>query len=129
MLRDDTHFYEGRVDGVFVNTLPAQLTLDQDLLERGAERFGIYCTPCHGDSGAGNGLVVARGYALPPSLHDETRRYRELGFIFDTISNGSAAKLMPSYRSQIPARDRWAITVYVRALQLSQTLASASQTP
>jgi hypothetical protein len=89
------------------------------LLDRGSERFGIYCTPCHDGTGSGKGTVVERGLApAPPSFHDDRLRQAPDGMLFATISNG--VRNMPSYAARIPVKDRWAIVGYVRALQLSQ---------
>jgi mono/diheme cytochrome c family protein len=95
------------------------------VMKRGQERFGIYCTPCHGMAGAGDGIVNARaerlqeGTWIPPSdLSSDVVRGRPAGHLFNTITNG--IRNMPAYGSQIPEDDRWAIVAYVRALQRSQ---------
>lgn len=94
------------------------------LVERGEQRYGIYCAPCHGDSGDGRGVVALRADALgasallPPTLHDERLRHIPDGQLFATITNG--IRNMPAYRQSVPQDDRWAIVSYVRALQLSQ---------
>jgi mono/diheme cytochrome c family protein len=90
----------------------------EPLLARGQERFGIYCTPCHDHTGAGNGTVVQRGFQKPPTLHDPRIRQMPDGQLFATIKNG--VRNMPAYGAQIPSSDRWAIVSYVRALELSQ---------
>jgi mono/diheme cytochrome c family protein len=95
-------------------------------LERGRERFDIFCAPCHSRLGDGNGMVVQRGYRRPPSYHIERLRTAPLGHFYDVISNGFGA--MPDYAAQIPPSDRWAIVAYIRALQLSQN-APASLVP
>jgi cytochrome c len=87
-------------------------------LERGRERFNIYCSPCHGRVGDGQGIMVSRGYVPPPSFHDDRIRVLSDGHIFDVITNG--IRNMPAYRHQIPPEDRWAIVNYLRALQRSQ---------
>lgn len=115
-LQDDPHLYTGRVNGVLVTTFPFPVT--RDVLERGHERYNIFCTPCHDRVGNGNGMVVRRGYRPPPSLHIDRLRQAPVGHYFDVISNGLGA--MPDYAAQIPAHDRWAIIAYIRALQLSQ---------
>ncbi len=92
-----------------------------DLMARGQQRFGIYCTPCHDRSGSGNGVVVQRAggtMVRPPSYHDDRIRDMPVGQIFDTITHG--VRTMPSYSYQVPAEDRWAIIAYIRALQRSQ---------
>jgi mono/diheme cytochrome c family protein len=88
------------------------------LLDRGEQRYDIYCSPCHDRVGNGQGMVVRRGFQMPPSLHIDRLRQAPAGHVFDVVTNGLGA--MPSYASQIPARDRWAIVAYVRALQRSQ---------
>jgi mono/diheme cytochrome c family protein len=88
------------------------------MLARGQERFGIYCTPCHGLDGAGQGMVVKHGLVPPPSYHQDRLRHIPDGQLFATIENG--IRNMPAYGPQIPTFDRWAIVAYVRALQLSQ---------
>lgn len=87
------------------------------VMARGRERFDIYCAPCHGRTGNGDGMVVRRGYRRPPAYSEERIRTAPIGHIFDVISNGFGA--MPDYRTQVPVNDRWAIVAYVKALQLS----------
>ncbi|MCA1555761.1 MAG: cytochrome c [Acidobacteria bacterium] len=99
-----------------VNEFPFAITA-QDL-DRGQERFGIYCSMCHGATGFGDGMIVRRGFRRPPSLHDDRLRGETLGHFFDVITNGWGA--MPDYAQQIPVEDRWKIIAYIRALQLSQ---------
>lgn len=96
-------------------TLP--IPVDGALLARGRERYGVYCTPCHGLAGRGDGMVVRRGYRQARSFHEDRLRAQPVGYFFDVITNGFGA--MPDY-AHIPVRDRWAIVAYVRALQLSQ---------
>jgi mono/diheme cytochrome c family protein len=98
------------------NAFPLSIT--QELLERGEGRYKIFCTPCHGLQGDGNGMIVMRGMKHPPSYHQERLRQVPNGYIFDVITNGFGAML--GYSAQIPPRDRWAIVAYVRALQLSR---------
>lgn len=88
------------------------------LLERGSERFGIFCAPCHGTGGDGNGIIVQRGMPRPTSYHDDRLRAADDQHFFDVITNGYGA--MYSYASRVPAGDRWAIVAYIRALQLSR---------
>jgi mono/diheme cytochrome c family protein len=102
------------------------LPIDQKLLERGEERYKIYCTPCHGLQGDGNGMVAMRGMKHPPSYHDDRLRKEPNGYIYDVITNGFGAML--GYSAQIPPSDRWAIVAYVRALQLSRN-APVSELP
>lgn len=96
----------------------AQLGGMDKAIERGHERYEIYCTPCHDSTGAGQGLVVKRGMTQPPSLHDQRVRHMPDGQLFATISNG--VRTMPAYSYSIPVDDRWAIVSYVRALEVSQ---------
>lgn len=104
-------------DGSFATTLPAEVTLDAALLDRGQDRYDIYCAPCHDRAGSADGMVARRGMK-PITFHNDIVREREVGKLFDTISNGGA--IMPGYATQIPTTDRWAIAAYVRALQISQ---------
>jgi mono/diheme cytochrome c family protein len=106
----------GREGDVFVDTFPLPLT--PELMARGRERYDIFCLPCHGLAGYGDGMIVARGYRKPPSFHTDQLRSRQNGYLFDVISNGFGS--MPAYRAQIRPEDRWAIVAYVRALQVSQ---------
>jgi mono/diheme cytochrome c family protein len=108
------------------NSFPASVPVTQELLERGKERYGAYCTPCHGLQGDGNGMVVMRGMKRPPSYHSERLRESPNGYFYDVITNGFGQ--MYGYASQIPQRDRWAIVAYVRALQLSRN-AHAAELP
>ncbi len=100
--------------------------VDLALLRRGRERFDIFCSPCHGFEGDGNGAVVRRGFPHPPSFYDAALTGAPARLFFDTITNGFG--VMYAYGSRIPPRDRWAITAYIRALQQSRspTLAQAS---
>ena len=88
------------------------------LLERGHERFAIFCQPCHGAGGDGNGIIVQRGMPKPTSYHDERLRAADDQYLFDVITHGHGA--MYSYASRVPPADRWAIVAYIRALQLSR---------
>lgn len=122
-LAEGRAFAEGRVNGDWVTRFP--LAVDAGLLERGRERYGIFCAPCHGLSGYGDGIVNERALALgegawtpPSSLHSDLIRERPLGQLYHTIAAG--VRNMPAYGPQIPPRDRWAIVAYVKALQLSQ---------
>jgi mono/diheme cytochrome c family protein len=100
--------------------------IDSRVMARGQERFNIYCSPCHGRTGFGDGMVVRRGYRRPPSYHDDRLRNAPVGHFFDVISAGFGA--MPDYAAQINVEDRWAIIGYIRALQLSEhaTIADVS---
>ena len=114
-LREDTLLYTGRVDGN--PSLMFPFTVDAAVMERGRDRFNIYCSPCHGQTGMGDGMVVRRGYRHPPVLSEDRLRDAPPGYFFDVISNGFGA--MPDYAAQIKVEDRWAIVAYIRALQLS----------
>jgi mono/diheme cytochrome c family protein len=95
--------------------------------ERGRERYDIYCSPCHGRTGAGDGMVVRRGFRRPPSYHDDRLRSAPVGHFVDVMTNGFGAML--DYRQQIEPRDRWAIAAYIRALQLSEHATLADVPP
>jgi len=107
-------------DSLFVpkesNVFPLPLTVE--LFERGEQRYGIYCTPCHGIQGDGMGMVAVRGMKHPPSYHQDRLRNEPNGYLYDVITNGFGA--MYGYSAQISPRDRWAIVAYLRALQLSR---------
>jgi mono/diheme cytochrome c family protein len=115
-LRDDELLYTGKVNGQDATMFPSRV--DAATMARGRERFNIYCSPCHGRTGQGNGMVVLRGYRRPPSFHQDRLRNAPVGHFFDVITNGFGA--MPDYAAQVRPEDRWAIIAYVRALQLSE---------
>lgn len=115
-LRDDDRLYRGRIGTEFITGIP--VPVNDQLLLRGQQRFNIYCTPCHDTTGTGNGMIVQRGFKRPPSYHIDRLRQAPDGYIYDVVTNGFGA--MAGYADQIPVTDRWAITAYVRALQLSQ---------
>jgi mono/diheme cytochrome c family protein len=115
-LQDDEAFYTGRVDDRWVARAP--ITVDERTLRRGKERFRIFCTPCHDETGAGQGMVVQRGYPPPISLTSERVMGMPDGAIFAAMTSG--VRNMPAYRKQIPAEDRWAIVAWVRVLERSQ---------
>ena len=118
-LQDDEAFFTGKAGGQPVAELP--FAVDEQVLDRGQQRFDIFCTPCHDATGSGRGMVVQRGYRQPPSLHEERLRTAPAGHFFDVMTNGFG--VMPDYRAQINPRDRWAIVAYIRALQLSHRAA------
>jgi mono/diheme cytochrome c family protein len=120
-LQTDAAFFTGKNGAMLVNELPFPVT--QAVLDRGQERFNIYCTPCHDTTGSGNGLVVQRGYPRPQTYHSDRLRNAEMGYFFDVMTNGFGR--MPDYRAQISPRDRWNIVAYIRALQLSQHASKA----
>jgi hypothetical protein len=115
-LHTDTYFYTGLVNGKEGDGLPFPVTLA--VLERGQERYNVYCTPCHSRVGNGAGMIVQRGYRPAGNFHTARLETAPLGHFFNVISNGYGA--MPDYSAQITPIDRWAITAYIRALQLSQ---------
>ncbi|MEW5979150.1 MAG: cytochrome c [Acidobacteriota bacterium] len=123
-LRNDPQLYTGKVNNEFVDSFPFPVT--KEVLERGRERFNIFCTPCHDYTGNGEGMVVRRGFKQPPSFHIDRLRKAAAGYLFDVITNGFGA--MQDYAAQVKVEDRWAIVAYIRALQLSQN-ASAADTP
>jgi Cytochrome C oxidase, cbb3-type, subunit III len=115
-LHEDTYFYTGLVSGKEGDGLPIELNLAT--LERGQERYNIYCTPCHSRVGNGNGMIVQRGYKPAGNFHTDRLRNAPLGHFFSVMTNGYGA--MPDYSAQLTPADRWAIAAYIRALQLSQ---------
>jgi mono/diheme cytochrome c family protein len=120
-LNEDTLLYQGKVNGQPALTFP--FPIDKAELDRGQERFNIYCSPCHGRTGEGNGMVVQRGFRQAASYHIDRLRNAPVGYLFDVITNGFGA--MPDYKAQIPPQDRWRIIAYVRALQLSHHATTA----
>ena len=120
-LREDDAYEKGKVDGKFVTALP--IPVDSAVMERGRERYNIFCAPCHGQTGLGNGMVVQRGYKTAASHHQDRLRNETNGYWFDVITNGFG--VMPGHADKIPVHDRWAIVAYVRALQLSRHAAAA----
>jgi mono/diheme cytochrome c family protein len=116
-LREDKAMYAGLgPDGKFVAQLPVPLT--RELMDRGHQRFDIFCSPCHGKQGTGLGMIVERGFKQPSSFHTDRLREQPIGYFFDVMTQGFGQ--MSSYASQVPPEDRWAIAAYLRALQLSQ---------
>jgi mono/diheme cytochrome c family protein len=115
-LHEDTLLYTGKVNGVDAAVFP--FPVDDEVMARGRERFNIYCSPCHGRTGQGDGMVVRRGFRRPPSYHLDRLRDAPVGHFFDVMTNGFGA--MPDYAVQVSPRDRWAIAAYIRALQLSE---------
>jgi mono/diheme cytochrome c family protein len=94
-----------------------------EIIQRGQQRYNIYCSPCHGEMGDGNGMIVQRGLKRPPSYHNERLRKAPIGYFFDVMTNGFGAML--DYSQQVKPEDRWAIAAYIRALQLSQNATQA----
>jgi mono/diheme cytochrome c family protein len=115
-LREDEHLYQGTIDGRLTDMFPMPVTAE--LMARGRERYNVFCSPCHGRTGQGNGMVVQRGFRVPPSFHEERLRGAPVGYYVNVETNGFGA--MSDYAAQVPAEDRWAIAAYIRALQFSQ---------
>jgi hypothetical protein len=113
---DSIYYFGMDSEGNYVKQSPVPITME--LLERGQQRYNIYCSPCHSRLGDGKGMVVQHGFIPPPDFHSERIREFPDGEIFDVISNG--VRNMPPYGDQVQVHDRWAIVSYVRALQLSQ---------
>ena len=130
-LAADDHYDRGVVDNDWATTFPPQVQVNLDLVYRGQDRFNIYCTPCHGYAGYGDGMVNKRAMELvnravngttwvqPKNMHEQLIREQPVGQTFNTITNG--VRNMSGYAAQIPTEDRWAIVAYVKALQRSQT--------
>ena len=124
-LREDVLLYTGKVNGADATMFP--FAIDGRVMTRGQERFNIYCSPCHGRLGDGNGMIPARGYRRPPSFHTDALRTAKTGHFFDVMTNGFGA--MPTYAPQVPVQDRWAIVAYIRALQLAHNATVNELTP
>ncbi|MDZ4774126.1 MAG: cytochrome c [Planctomycetota bacterium] len=123
-LNEDDHLYRGKVDGKAAETYPFEITAA--ILQRGRERYAIYCTPCHSPQGDGNGIVVQRGMKRPPSYHIERLQKSPPGYFFDVLTNGFGA--MYDYSDRIDVNDRWAIVAYVQTLQASQNTKASDLT-
>ena len=124
-LREDTRFYTGKEGDDPITTFPLPIT--REVLERGRQRFNIFCSPCHDRLGTGLGMVVQRGMRRPPSYHIDRLRAVPVGYFYDVITNGFGA--MQDYSAQIQPSDRWAIVAYIRVLQRSQNAALADVPP
>jgi hypothetical protein len=121
-LRADTYFYTGKIGSTDGDYMPFPVT--REVLERGRQRYNIYCSPCHSPLGDGNGFIPSRGFSRrPPSYHIPRLEKAPLGYFFDVMTNGYG--IMLDYSSQVSPRDRWAIVAYIRALQLSQNATRA----
>lgn len=140
-LRDDAAFYTGKNAGATATPVSTTATtadaatganatagspgdvaefpypVTAAMIDRGENRYNVYCTPCHGRTGSGDGMIARRGFRPPPSYHTDRLRNAPVGHFFDVISNGFGA--MPDYSQQLPPSDRWAVVAYIRALQLS----------
>ncbi len=123
-LREDVPFYTGKSGDDFVTEIPVAVTAE--LLARGRTGFEVFCAPCHGRTGMGDGMIVRRGFKRPSSYHVDRLRQMPIGYYYDVMTNGYGA--MSDYASQVPVEDRWAIAAFVRALQLSQ-YAPAAEVP
>ena len=117
-LREDEVYFTGKQGNDFVSQLPASVKLTPELLARGQQQFQIYCTPCHGRTGRGDGMVVRRGFKAPVSYHSDRLRTIPIGYFYDVMTNGFGA--MADYAAQVAPADRWAIAAYIRTLQYSQ---------
>jgi mono/diheme cytochrome c family protein len=124
-LNDDALLYTGKVGTAPAEAFPFSVTAE--VLQRGQERYNIYCSPCHGAAGYGDGMIVRRGYRRAASYHIDRLRTAPPGYFFDVITRGFG--VMPDYAAQVPVRDRWAIVAYIRALQLSQRATLADVPP
>jgi mono/diheme cytochrome c family protein len=111
----------GKIDGREADGFPFAVT--NEVMDRGEQRYNIYCTPCHGRVGDGQGMIPSRGLRRPPSFHTETLRNATTGHYFDVITNGFGS--MASYAPVVAPRDRWAVIAYIRALQISQNATTA----
>ncbi len=139
LLKENKAFYTGKIDNpnpnvqvetttnaagnTIVTSFPNAIDefpvpVTKELIDRGQERYNIYCIVCHGPVGAGDGMIVRRGFSPPPTYHDDRLRNAPVGHFFDVITNGWGK--MNSYAAQVQPSDRWAIVAYIRALQLSQ---------
>jgi mono/diheme cytochrome c family protein len=116
-LDEDELLHTGKQGGELAAVFP--FAISRADLDRGEERFNIYCSPCHGKTGEGNGMVVQRGYRQAANMHIDRLRMMPVGYFIDVMTNGFG--VMPDYRAQITPDDRWRIAAYVRALQLSRT--------
>jgi hypothetical protein len=124
-LHEDTYFYTGLNNGTEGNSYPFPVTMQ--VLQRGQERYNVYCTPCHSRVGNGEGMIVQRGYRPAGDFHSERLRNAPLGHFFAVMSNGYGA--MPDYSAQLTPEDRWAVVAYIKALQLSQNATAADVAP
>lgn len=123
-LNDSDSYHTGVSNGMFLDTIPAKV--DVALLNRGRDRYDIFCSPCHGRLGDGNGMVAQRGVRAPANFHTDRLRSVPPGYIFQVITNGYGG--MGDYADQVPVDDRWAIVAYIRALQFSRD-ASVNDVP
>jgi mono/diheme cytochrome c family protein len=115
-LREDAALYTGKAGREFVTEIPVRVTAE--LLARGQSQYQVFCSPCHGRTGRGDGMIVQRGFKKPSSYHVDRLRQMPIGYFYDVVTNGFGA--MSDYAAQVPPTDRWAIAAYVRTLQYSQ---------
>jgi cytochrome c553 len=121
MLREDDALNTGKdASGTFVRGFPSAVTVDLKFVQRGKDRYDIYCAPCHSSVGDGMGITKQYGMGTTPSYHDDRLRKMAEGEIYSTITNGSASKVMQPYNDKLSVEDRWAVVAYVRALQRAQ---------
>jgi mono/diheme cytochrome c family protein len=119
MLREDDALYLGKDGaGAFVRGFPGAVKVDVKFIERGRDRYAIYCQPCHGALGDGNGVTKRYGMGATPSYHDDRLRSMAEGELYNTITNGKNTML--PYADKLAPEDRWAVVAYVRALQRAQ---------
>ena len=122
MLREDDQLYQGKdASGAFTRGFPAALTVDLNFVQRGRDRYTIFCAPCHGTIGDGNGITKRYGMGATPTYHDDRLRKMAEGELYNTIANGSPNKNMLPYAGKLSPEDRWAVVAYLRALQRAQT--------
>ena len=127
MLREDDHLYRGKnASGAFASGFPASVTIDIAFLQRGQDRYQIYCAPCHSATGDGNGITKKYGMGATPTYHDPRLRTMPDGEINNTITSGKNTVL--SYADKLSPEDRWAVVAYVRALQRAQQGTAADVT-
>jgi len=120
--RADTYFYTGKIGSTPGEYIPFPVT--KEVMDRGRDRYNIYCTPCHSRTGDGNGMIPSRGFSKkPPSYHIDRLTKAPIGYFFDVMTNGYG--IMQDYAAQVSPRDRWCIAAYIRALQLSQNATMA----
>lgn len=115
-LREDAALYTGKVGGEFVTEIPVRVTAE--LLARGQTQYQVFCSPCHGRTGRGDGMITQRGFKKPSSYHVDRLRQMPIGYFYDVMTIGFGA--MSDYSAQVTPEDRWAIAAYVRTLQYSQ---------
>jgi cytochrome c len=121
MLREDDHLNRGKdASGAFARGFPVAVTVDLKFLQRGKDRYEIYCAPCHSSVGDGVGITKQYGMGATPTFHDKRLREMPEGEIYNTITVGSPNKNMQSYADKLVPEDRWAVVAYVRALQRAQ---------